>query len=48
MNTRRNIAQRLEKEIVNAVVPPHGDKVPPLEKDINDNQDPVNPTRLTY
>ena len=47
MNTRRNVARRLEEEIANAGVPPHGDQVPPLEEDVNDDQAPVNPYPLT-
>nr|XP_004250674.1 uncharacterized protein LOC101247491 [Solanum lycopersicum] len=42
MNTRRNVAQRLEEEITNVGVPPRGDQVPPLDKDVNDDQAPVN------
>ena len=47
MNTRRNASQILEKEIANAGVPPHGDQVPPLEEDVNNDQAPVNPPPLT-
>ncbi|TMW82705.1 hypothetical protein EJD97_005261 [Solanum chilense] len=43
MNTRRNAARSLEVEISNAGVPPHGSLVPPLEIDVNDDQDPVDP-----
>ncbi|XP_069148101.1 uncharacterized protein [Solanum lycopersicum] len=46
-NTRRNATRRLEEEIVNAEVPPRGDQVPPLEEDVNDDQDPANPPPLT-
>ena len=46
MNTRRNASQILEKEIANAGVPPHGDQVPPLEEDVNDDQAMVNPPPL--
>ena len=34
------------KKIVNAVVPPHGDQVPSLEEDVNDDQALVNPPPL--
>ena len=44
MNTLRNAAQTLEDEIANAGAPPHGDQVPPLEKDVNA---PVNPSPFT-
>ena len=47
MNTRRNAAQRLEEEIANTGVPPSGDKVPPIEEDVNDDQAPVNPPPMT-
>ena len=47
MNTRRNVAQRLEEEITNVGVPPRGDQVPPLDKDVNDDQAPVDHPRLT-
>ena len=46
MNTRWNAARRLEEEISNAGVPPHGEKVPPLEEDANVEQAPVNPPIL--
>ena len=47
MNTRRNVARRLEEEIANMGVPPSGDQVPPLEEDVNDYQAPANPSHLT-
>ena len=47
MNTRRNAARRLEEDISNAGVPPHGVYVLPLEEDVNDEQAPVNPHPLT-
>ena len=37
------MAERLEEEITNAEYPPRGEKVPPLNEDINDNQAPVDP-----
>ena len=43
MNTRNNVARRLDKEISNAGVPPQGNQVHPIEEDANDNQAPVNP-----
>ena len=46
MNTLRNAARRLEEEIFNAGVPPRGDQVSPLEKDVNDDQALVNPPPL--
>ena len=46
MTTRRNAAGRLQEEISNAGVPPHGDQVPFIEKDINVDQAPVNPSPL--
>ena len=46
MNTRRNAAWRLEEEIANARDPPRGDQVPPLEKDVYDEQVPLNPPPL--
>ena len=42
MNTRRNLAQRLEEEIANAGVLPLGYQVPLLEEENSDDQDPVN------
>ena len=47
MNTRRNVARRLEEETANAGAPPHGDQVPPLEEGDNDDQAPLNPPPLT-
>ena len=47
MNTQRNAVQRHEKEIANASVPLCSDQIPPLEKDVNDIQAPVNPPTLT-
>ena len=47
MNTRSNAAQRLEEEFANGGAPPHGDQVPPLEKDANIEQAPFNPPPLT-
>ncbi|TMX04113.1 hypothetical protein EJD97_011538, partial [Solanum chilense] len=47
MNTRRNVARRLEEEIANEGVPPRGNPVPSLEEDVNDDQVPVNPPPLT-
>ena len=46
MNIQRNVSQRLEKVIANAGVPPRGDKVPPLEKDLNDDKSTANPPTL--
>ena len=46
MNTRTNEAGRLEEEISNAGVPPRCDQVPPLEKDVNDDQALMNPLPL--
>ena len=47
MNTRRNATRRVEQEITNVGVPPSGDQVPPLEEDVNDDQNLVNPPPLT-
>ena len=47
MNTQRNVARRLEEEIANAGAPPCGDQVPPLEEDVNDDQNLVNHPPLT-
>ena len=47
MNTQINMARRLEEEICNAGVLPHGYQVPFLEEDVNNDQDPVNPPPLT-
>ena len=33
--------------MTNVGVPHHGDKVPPLEQDVNDDQDAINPPKLT-
>ena len=46
MNTRRNVAQRLEEEIANAGAPSYSDQVPPLEKDANMEHAMVNPPPL--
>ena len=46
MNTRRNVAQRVEEEITNAGAPPHGEQVPPLEEDDNIDQSPADPPPL--
>ena len=46
MNTLRNETRRVEEEISNAGVPPQDDQVPPLEKDVNYDQAPVNPPPL--
>ena len=43
MNTQRNAARRLEKEIANAGVPSRGYQVPPLKKVVNDDQALTNP-----
>ena len=47
MNTRKKVARILEKEMDNVGDPPRGDQVPPLKKDANDEQAPVNPPPLT-
>ncbi len=47
MNTRRNVARRLEDEIPNAGAPPHGDKVPSIKKGENDYQASMNPLSFT-
>ena len=46
MNTRRNAAKRLQKEIGNVGAPPHGDQIPPLEEDCYMEHDPDNPPPL--
>ena len=43
MNIQRNVSLRLEEEYVNAEGPRRGDQVPSLEKDVNDDQAPMNP-----
>ena len=47
MNSRRNAAQKLERESANAGVPPRRDQVPLLEDDVNDDKAPLNPPLLT-
>ena len=47
MNTWRNTAQRLDKEIVNSGVPPRNNHVPPLEEVANDGRAPSSPLALT-
>ena len=47
MNTRRNVAERLEEEIAIARSPPRGDQVPLLEEKSNFEEAPVNPPPLT-
>ncbi|TMW81583.1 hypothetical protein EJD97_008824 [Solanum chilense] len=46
MNTRRNAARRLDKEIFNAEAHPRGNEVPPFEEDVNNDQAPVCPPPL--
>ena len=46
MNTRRNVTRRLVEVIAIAGAPPLGNKVPPLEEDVNDDHAPVNPPPL--
>ena len=43
INTRRNMARKLEEEVANAGAPPCGDQVPPLEENANVDQAPANP-----
>ena len=47
MNTRRNVAQRLEEEIANVGALSCGEKVPPLEQDVNVEQEPLDPPPFT-
>ena len=47
MNTRRNVAQRVEEEITNAGAPPHGEQVPPLEENANVDQALANTPPMT-
>ena len=47
MKTRRNAARRLEEEVANARTPPHDERVPPYKENINVEQEPDKPTRLT-
>ena len=47
MNIRRNATRGLEEEMANAVAPPRGDQVPPLEEDAYMENAPVNPPALT-
>ena len=47
MNTRSNVARRLEEEVANAGEPPHDKEVPPLEENANNDQDPANPPPMT-
>ena len=42
MNTRRSAARRLDEQIANAGVPPHGNQDPSLEEVANDDQAPAN------
>ena len=46
MNTRREAARRLDEEIANVRVPPHGNQDHPLEEVANDNQAPGKPPAL--
>ena len=46
MNTWSSMTWKNEEEIANAGVPPRGDKVPPLEKDLNDDKSTANPPAL--
>ena len=43
INTRRNVARRLEEEVANAGAPSHDEQVPPLEENANDDQALANP-----
>ena len=45
--TRSNVERELEEEIANEGVPSRGDQVPPLEKDVIDDQPAVNPPHFT-
>ena len=47
MNTRRNVARRLEEEVANAGAPSHDEQVPPLEENVNVDQAPTNPPPMT-
>ena len=47
MNTRRNVARRLEEEIAIAGSPPRGYQVPLLEEKSNFEEALVNPLPLT-
>ncbi|XP_069148139.1 uncharacterized protein [Solanum lycopersicum] len=47
MNTRRNLSQRLEEEIANVGALSCGEKVPPLEQDVNVEQEPLDPPPFT-
>ena len=47
MNTRRNIARRLDEDIAREGVSPSGNRVPPLEKVANDYQASANPPAMT-
>ena len=42
MNTRRNVARRLEEEVDNVGAPPHDEQVPPLEENANVDQASAN------
>ena len=43
VNSRSNVTQRLEEDIVNAGAPTYGDQVPPLEQDSNMEKALANP-----
>ena len=44
----RNAARGLEEYIANEGVPPRGDQVPHLKKEVNDDQAPVDSPPFTY
>ena len=47
MNTRRNVARRLEEEVANAGALTYNEKVPPLEENVNVDQAPTSPPPMT-
>ena len=46
-STRRAAPRRLDEDIANTGVPPHGNQYLPLEKVANDDQAMANPTAMT-
>ena len=47
MNTKRNVARRLEEDVSNVGAPPHDEQVPLLEENANVEQAPTNPPPIT-
>ena len=47
MNTGRNAARRLKKEVTNARAPPHDEQVPPTKDTAKSDQAPAIPPPMT-